>query len=145
MDLIPYQPFRDLEKMFDRWADNFHDMQLGDFPSIAEPRMDIYETKNKIVAELEMPGIDPKSVEVSVEDNVLKIEGKKEEKVEEKKKGYLRKEIRSGYLRRMAVLPAEVKTDKAKAEFENGLLKIEIPKAKTAKDNKRNIKVKYKD
>ncbi len=145
MDLIPYQPFRDLEKIFDKWAENFHDMQLGDFPSISEPRMDVYETKDNIVAEVEMPGIDPKSVSVSVEDNLLKVEGKKQEKVEEKKKGYLRKEIRSGYLRRMVLLPAEAKVGKAKAEFKNGLLKVEIPKAKVTKANKKNIKVKYKD
>jgi HSP20 family protein len=144
MDLIPYQPFRDLEKMFDKLAEDFHDVQSKDFASIIEPKMDIYETKNDIVTEIEMPGIDPESLNVFIEGDVLKVEGRKEETKEERKKGYFKKEIKSGYLRRMASLPSEVKADKAKAEFENGILKIEIPKAKETKAKKKDIKVKYK-
>lgn len=144
MELIPYHPFRDLEKFFDKWVSDLHALELADFPAIGQPKMDIYETKDKVKAEIEMPGIDPKTIDVSVEDNILRVEGKKEEKVEEKKKGYYKKEIKSGYLRRIASLPAEAQGEKAKAEYDNGMLKIEIPKAKKAAKKAKKVKVKIK-
>jgi len=144
MDLIPYSHFRDMEKFFDRWLSRLHEGDWFEFPAIESPKMDVYETKDKVVAEIEMPGIDPKTIDVSVEDNVLKVEAKKEEKLEEKKKGYYRKEIKSGYLKRITVLPAEAEAGKAKATYENGILKVELPKAKKAKPKKKSIKVAIK-
>ncbi len=135
MDLIPYSPFRDMDDFFDEW--------LGS-PVIGEPKMDVYEKKEGLVAEVEMPGVDPKTIEVSVENNFLKIEGKKEEKKEEKKKGYYRKEIKSGYLKRMILLPEEAEQGKVKAKYENGVLKIEIPKSKKARAKKKTVKVEIK-
>lgn len=143
MALIPYRPFRDLEEFFDEWLDHFKEWTLPEFSMIEEPRMDIYEKGDKIFAEVEMPGIDPSSINVSVEDNLLKIEAKKEEKKEKKGKGYYRKELRSGYLRRVVTLPAKVKGEAAKATYENGVLTIEIPKVKEEK-SKKTIKVTIK-
>jgi len=143
MALIPYRPFTDLEELFDEWIDHFREWTLPEFPMIEEPRMDIYEKQGKIFAEVEMPGIDPASINVSIEDNLLKIEAKKEEKKEKKEKGYYRKELRSGYLRRVVTLPAKVKGEAAKATYENGVLTIEIPKVKEEK-SKKSIKVTIK-
>lgn len=142
MTLIPYNPFREIEKFFEDWASRFDELAIPEFSLIEEPRMDIYEKDDKIVAEIAMPGVDPKSIEVSIEDDVLKVEAKKEEKVEEKKKNYYRKEIKAGYLKRMVSLPVPVKSEEAQASYQNGILKIEIPKKEEKKEKAKKIPVK---
>ncbi len=139
-----YNPFREIEKAFDDWASQFSELSLVDMAHIEEPRIDLYEEKDKLVAEIEMPGIDAKSINVSIEDNLLKIEAKKEEKKEEKRKGYYKKEIKSGYLKRVVSLPVDVKGDKARAEYKNGVLKIEMPKKEAKKTKSQKIKVEVK-
>jgi len=140
----PYNPFKEIEKIFDEWASQFNELSLPELLKIEEPRIDLYEQNDKLVAEIEMPGIDPKTIDVAIEDNLLKVEAKKEEKKEEKKKGYYKKEIRSGYLKRMIALPVEVKGEKAKASYKNGVLRVEMPKieAKIAKEKKIKVDIK---
>ncbi len=142
MALIRYNPYRDIERFFDEWAAKFDELAFPEISLIEEPKMDIYEKNGKLVAEIAMPGVDPKSIDVSVEDNVLRVEAKKEEKVEEKKKNYYRKEIKAGYLKRMVALPVEVVDKKAKATYQNGVLKIEIPKKEEKKKKTKKVPVK---
>jgi HSP20 family protein len=144
MTLIPYNPFRELEHFFEEWASKFNELTFPEFLAIEEPKMNVYEKDGMLIAEIEMPGIDPKSIDVSIENNVLKVEGKKEEKVEEKKKGYYRKEIRSGYLKRVVALPCEVISDKAQASYQNGILTVEVPKVKEKAKKSKKIKVNVK-
>ena len=144
MALIPYDPFRELERFFDEWASRFHEVTFPEGLRIEEPRADVYEKDGKIYAEIEMPGIDPKNIEVSIENNVLRVEGKKEEKKEEKKKGYYRKEIRAGYFKRLIALPEEVEAGKAQAKYENGVLIVEVPKKALQKPKSKKIEVKVK-
>lgn len=141
MPLIPWRPFWELDKWFEE--EDF----FPAFPvlKIKEPKMDIYEEGNNVIAEIEVPGIDPNKIEVSVKDNVLKIEGGEEKKEEEKKKGYYRKEIRKGYFKRIATLPTEVIEGKAEAVYQDGILKVIIPKLKAKKAEKpKKIKIKVK-
>jgi HSP20 family protein len=142
MALVPYNPFRDIERFFDEWASRFDALAFPEISLIEEPKMDIYEKNGSLVAEIAMPGIDPKTIDVSVEDNILKVEAKKEEEKEEKKKNYYRKEIKAGYLRRMVSLPVEVVGEKAKATYQNGVLKIEIPKKEEKKGKRKKVPVK---
>ena len=135
MSLIPYHPFWDLDKWFFE----------GRKPLMKTPRVDIYETDKEVVAEVGLPGIDPKDIDIEVEENILKIEAKSEKKKEEKKKGYYRKELSKGYYRRIVPLPVEVVSEKAQASCQDGVLKITIPKAKPKKVKKtKKIKVKVK-
>ena len=142
MALIPYNPFRDIERFFDEWATKFDELAFPEISLIEEPKMDIYEKDGKLIAEIAMPGVDPKTINVSVEDNVLKVEAKKEEKVEEKEKNYYRKEIKAGYLKRMVALPVDVVGEKAKATYQNGVLKIEVPKKEEKKKKAKKVPVK---
>ena len=135
-----------MERWFDEewpdvWAWPRH--RLRRFARMRAPRMDIYETDKDVVAEVELPGIDPKNINVEVQDNILKVEAKGEEKKEEKKKGYYRKEISAGYYRRAVPLPAEVLGNKAQADYKEGILKVTIPKARSQKE-KKAIKIKVK-
>ncbi len=142
MALIPYRPpFKDLEDWFEDW--DFPRFPIT--PVIKEPRMDIYEEGNNVVAEIETSGIDPTKLEVSIKNNILRVEGKEEEKKEEKKRGYYQKEIRRGYFKRIASLPVEVLGDKAEAVCEDGILKVMIPKARPAAEKpEKKIEVKVK-
>jgi len=132
MPLIPYHnPFWDLENFFEE-----------DHLTVRSPRMDIYETEREVIAEVELPGIDPKDTNVEVQENTLKVEAKGKEKKEEKKKGYYRKEMSGQYYKRVVPLPVEVIGKKAKASYKDGILKISIPKARPKKEKKGGFKVK---
>ena len=149
MPIIPWRPFGDMDKWFgEEWPEEWslERPRLGRrfFPMIRTPRMDIYEKDNNVVAEVELPGVDSKNVEVEVKDNVLNIQAKTEEKKEEKGKGYFRREISTGFFKRSVPLPVEVIGEKAEASFKEGILKVIIPKAKQKKEKKKGIKIKVK-
>jgi len=142
MPLIPYRPFWDIDRWFEEeWPERW----FPRLPMMRAPKMDIYEDNGNVVAEVELPGVGPKNIEVEVKDNVLKVEAKMEKKKEEKKKGYYRKELSRGYYKRAVPLPVEVIGEKAEASFEGGMLKVVIPKRKPAKKEKeKKIKIKAK-
>ena len=106
------------------------------------PAVDIYQDKNNVIVETPLAGVDPEKVNIYVENDVLKIEGKSEHKSEIDEKNYYRKEVRYGSFYRSVALPTHVKADKAEAIFENGMLKVVIPKAEEVKP--KTIKVKTK-
>ncbi len=105
------------------------------------PAVDVYETKDSVVVETPLAGIDPKDVKVEMEGNMLVIfgESKKEREVDEK--NYYRKECRSGSFHRALRMPTSVDANKIKAEYENGVLKITAPKQKKEKSHKIEVKI----
>jgi HSP20 family protein len=141
MSLIPWRPFADLDKFFsdDDWL-------LPVFPrtDLTKPAMDLRETDKEVIAELEIPGFDPEKIEVSVEDGVLKVKGTMDEKKEEKEKGYWRREIRRGSFERRIALPVAVKENETQATYENGILKITMPKVEAKPSTKVKVQVKAK-
>lgn len=146
MAIIPWRSFNDLEKWFEEdWRNlsEFPERAIFPISEIKTPRLDVYEEDGNIVAEVELPGVDPKDIDVEVKDNYLKVEARKEEKKEEKKKGYFRKEISKGYYKRIVPLPEEVKEEKAEAVYKNGILRVVIPKVEKERE-KKGVKVKVK-
>ncbi|MBD3311520.1 MAG: Hsp20 family protein [Candidatus Magasanikbacteria bacterium] len=137
-----WDPFEEMEAMMNRLPSNYNKstMQKGFVPAI-----DVYEEKNNVVIEAPLAGIRPEDVDVSVEKGVLTLQGesKKEHEVEEK--NYYRKEMRSGSFYRQVALPAPVKEDKIKAEFEDGVLKITCPKAEPSKAKKVQVRISKKE
>lgn len=127
MSLIPWSPFLDTFESLEKGVQNF------------VPAIDVYEEKDNVVVEATLAGIRPQDVEINVHDDVLSIEGKRETSSEIDEKNYYRKEVRSGSFHRSIVLPASVQADKAQADFENGLLKVILPKE--AKAKVKNIKI----
>ena len=90
--------------------------------------------------EAELPGLSDNDIELNVEDNILTLSSKKEESTEEKMDGYLIRERRNHEFARTFVLPKDVERDKVKAEFNNGLLVVSIPKKPEAKPRKIDVK-----
>jgi HSP20 family protein len=143
MSLIPYRPFWNLDSFFneDEWPENIFSKNQ----TIKIPRLDIFETEKEVVAEIELPGVDPKNIDVEIKDNALIIEIKREDKKEEKEKGYYKKELSRDYHKRAIPLPVEVKEEKTKADYKEGILKIVMPKVKPIKrEDKKGVKVKIR-
>lgn len=113
---------------------------LGD--SHKYPVLDVFETKEDIVVKASLPGVKPEDVDVSVADNVLTIKGEFKQEEEAKDKNYLRQERRYGSFSREFTLPVEVKSEKAEATFENGVLTLKLPRSETAKPKQIKIKAK---
>lgn len=127
---------------------NFGDIdRYFDDPSLARlssfvPAIDVYQTKDEVVVEAPLAGIDPEQVSISIENDVLAIEGKAEHKSEVDEKNYYRQEVRYGAFHRAVALPTAVNGDKATATYEKGVLKIVIPKEERAKPKTVKVEVK---
>ena len=105
------------------------------------PPIDLAETEDKLTVKAEIPGIDPKEVEISVKDNILHIKGEKKEEKEEKGKNYYRMERRYGCFSRSINLPSSVDTNKVTAEYKNGVLEIALQKKEEVKPKQISVKV----
>src|SRR3989339_983838 len=138
MSIIRWTPMLPAVDDIDRWFDDWPGMRgLSNFV----PALDVYQTKDEVVVETALAGIDPDKVNISIANDVLTIEGTAEHKSEVDEKNYYRKEIRSGSFHRSVALPAAVDGDRAKATYEKGVLKITIPKAERAKPKTVKVEV----
>jgi HSP20 family protein len=141
MRLIPWKPLLDSADDMELFMQPYQSL----FPSLHEgiiPPVDIYEKGNSLIVETPLAGVDPNKVDVNVEGGVLTIKGSMERKTEVDEKNYYRKEVRSGSVFRQIPLPVHVLGDKASAAYDQGMLKIDIPKAKS--EHKKTIKIEVK-
>jgi HSP20 family protein len=106
------------------------------------PHMDVTETDKEIVVEAELPGIDEKDVSLSLQDGVLTIRGEKKHERNEEKENYRMMERRYGSFQRSVQLPDTVDEDKIEATFNNGVLKVSLPKRPEAIGKHRKIPIK---
>ena len=146
MSISRWEPFREmmtLRQAMDRlFEDSFVRPSLGWIapPGAASLAVDMFETKDHVAVQVALPGVKPEQVEVSITGDTLTIQGESKDESEVKEENYLRKEQRYGSFCRSLTLPRGLKADKAEATFENGVLKLRIPKAEETKP--RTIKVK---
>jgi HSP20 family protein len=135
MALIPFRPF-DMDRFFEEaWSER----NFGGKEKV--PRVDVYEKEGNVVAKAELPGLKKEDIKIEVEDNYLKIETETKQEKEEANKDYYRKEIRSGYCQRIVSLPAEVIVEQARAKYEDGILKVVMPKAQPKEEKKRGTEI----
>jgi HSP20 family protein len=104
------------------------------------PAMDVYETEDKLVVTVELPGLSAEDVEVQVEDSTLTVNGKREFSSEVNEEHYHRIERRYGSFSRAVTLPPQVDPGKVDARFEAGVLTVEVAKAEKAKPKKIQVK-----
>jgi HSP20 family protein len=105
------------------------------------PSLDLSETKDALVVKLETPGIDPKDIHVSIEDQVLSVRGEKRQEKEERGKRFHRVECSYGAFARAVRLPAPVDAAKVAASYRNGVLTITLPKSAAAQETTVAIEV----
>jgi len=144
MAILKWDPFKDLQAIQDKIDRIFEESLRGrDIVSGGwTPAVDIYETDDAIVLEAELPGMNEKDIEVKVEDNVLSIKGERKFEQERKEENYYRMERYYGTFQRSFTLPSNIDTDKIKAEYKKGILKIEMPKKEQAKPKQIKVEVK---
>jgi HSP20 family protein len=147
-ELMNTHPFKDIEKTrseMDRLWDTFL-FGRPNTSGIAEeewqPAMDVAETESELVVNVEIPGMDPEDIDVSLSEGTLLIKGEKKPEEEEKEADYHLIERSYGTFIRSIPLPAEVQSEKISASYKNGILTIVLPKSEGAQ--KREIKVKVK-
>jgi len=123
MRLTPYSPFL-LDDWFEGHEQNF------------VPAIDVYQDNDNVIAETPLTGIDSEKVDISIENDVLSISGQSQHQSEVDEKNYYRKEVRYGAFHRSVALPASVDGAKAEASYDDGILKVVIPKEERAKPKK---------
>lgn len=106
------------------------------------PAIEMYEKDNNFVVKAELPGVKKEDVDISVAGDTLTIKGQRKASKEVKDEDYYRCETHYGSFTRSIVLPAAVDAKKVEASYENGVLEIQVPKAKEAMPTKVEIKVK---
>ena len=146
MALVRYEPWN----VFDKFQDELNRMGLG--RSIEEsdnsnivtshwrPAVDIKEEENRFLIIADLPGVDPKDIEITMEDGVLTIRGERLEESREEKEGYKRVERVSGTFYRRFSLPDSADADKIEAKGRNGVLEISLPKLEKVQPRKITVK-----
>ncbi|MEZ5852558.1 MAG: Hsp20/alpha crystallin family protein [Hyphomicrobiaceae bacterium] len=138
-------PFSAMRAEFDRVFDNFLGRGFGGLPAFArsegltlQPSIDVRETDKELVVEAELPGLDEKDVNVTLNSGVLTLKGEKKSEREEKKDDYHLMERSFGSFQRSFRVGDTVDADKVTAAFANGVLKVTMPKkAEAVKAEKR--------
>jgi HSP20 family protein len=118
-----------LDDSFFRPGRSDDDLSLGTW----HPVVDMYDEDDRVVIKAELPGVDKKDIAVDVKDRVLTLSGERNYDNEVKEENYYRRERAYGKFQRAFSLPADVDSDKIKADFKDGLLKIEVPKPEKQK------------
>lgn len=133
--LTPWTGVANLRQEMDRMLERMFDRKWDDFPAIGDwaPSMDLSETKDSLVAKIEVPGMDQRDIQVSLQENRLTIKGEKKQEKEDKDEQYHRVERSYGAFTRSVLLPVSVDASKVTATFKNGLLTVTMPKSQAAK------------
>jgi HSP20 family protein len=145
-ELVRWEPFREVSRLrreMDRVFDDFFGpRRWGLIPWEGEwtPLMDVAETADQVVVKAEIPGIEPKEIDISLSGDVLTVKGEKKSEREEKKENYHLVERNYGAFSRSVTLPAAVDPDKIEAKYDKGVLTITCPKKEGAKPKQIEIK-----
>lgn len=145
MAITRWDPFRDVMTLQNRMNSLFRDFAGdGDSPMATAsfvPAVDIYEDDKKVVLKLEVPGMEEKDLDVSVENNTLTVRGERKFEKEEKEENFHRIERRYGTFYRAFTLPQTVDTEHVDASYQAGVLKLELKKKPEAQPKQIKVNV----
>jgi HSP20 family protein len=131
-----------LREAMDRLFDDAFTRPLSVSGVSGMPSIDLYQTEDDVVVKADLPGLKAEDVHISITADVLTLSGEFNQETGQKEVTYHIREHRQGMFERSIMLPTDVQTDKAKADFENGILTIVLPKAEAVKPKTINIKAK---
>jgi len=145
MTLVNYRPFNAESDDLPSGLRLFHDSVARMFsePSARPwtPGVDILESENDLVLKADVPGVDPKNIDISMENGTLTLKGERKFENSETHQGYHRIERSYGSFARSFALPDTVDVEKVKADFKNGVLTVTLPKKEVAKPRAVKIEV----
>ncbi len=145
--LVNTHPFREIEKTRteeDKLWDTFY-WGVPEKSNVREepewlPSVDMAETRNEVIVNMEIPGIDPQNIDIFLGEGVLTVKGERKQKAEEGEETYHVVERRYGAFTRSIPIPGGIKYGKASASYKNGVLRVVLPKS--AESKKKEIKIK---
>jgi HSP20 family protein len=141
-------PLVALRSEMDRLFDTFLREPFGsiDWPFVGQgkwsPTVDVAESDEEVVVRVELPGIDPKDLDVSVSGSQLVLSGEKKESTENEGKDFYHSESRYGSFRRSVRLPEGIDTQNVDAQYANGVLTMRLKKTPSAVPKRIEVKVK---
>ncbi len=148
MAVTRWDPFREVASLQNRMNSLFQDFsrnQGGENELLTTggfvPPVDVYEDEHKIVLKLEVPGIKQDEIDVRLENNTLTVRGERKFEKEEKEENFHRIERRYGSFYRAFTLPSTVDSENVKAQYDAGVLKLELNKRAEAKPKQIKIGV----
>ncbi|MDR5708846.1 MAG: Hsp20/alpha crystallin family protein [Armatimonadota bacterium] len=152
MSILRWDPIRELrtmrrtlERLLDEFVEGFGtELEIPERRLEAEvwrPAVELYETDTDVVVRAALPGVDPKSIDVQVDDRSMTLAAERREEREERGRSYHRREMRYGRFERTLPLPVEVKPDQARATYRDGVLEVRVPKAEAAQARKVRVEV----
>ena len=148
MSIMRWRPRRDLvsirdemNNLFDSFSSGWPEPRKGLLEGEWAPSVDVAETDDEITVTAELPGVKQEEVDITITDDVLTLKGEKKEEKEVKEKNYHRIERSYGSFQRSIGLPTGVQADKAKATYEDGILRVTVPKVQEAKPKQIKIDV----
>jgi HSP20 family protein len=146
-ELNRWRPFGDLTTLRDE-MDRLWGRFIRDWPAPIRregagqwlPTVDVSETPKEVVVEAEIPGMDPKDIDISLQGSKLTLRGQRKQEKKEEGKNYHRVERTYGTFSRTIQLPAEVDASKVNATYKNGVLRVNMPKSKEETVKKIEVK-----
>jgi HSP20 family protein len=144
MAITRWDPFREVVALQNRVNSLFRDLNESEGTAATAsfvPAVDIYEDDKKVVLKLEVPGIDEKDLDVSIENSTLTVKGERKLEKEEKEENFHRIERRYGSFFRAFTLPRTVDTENVNASYNAGILRLELLKKPEAQPKQIQIKV----
>jgi HSP20 family protein len=144
MNVVRWNPFNEmslLQNQMNRLFDTALQGWPGDSNGTTQwtPAADIYESENELIVNLDLPGVNPKMVDIRVENNVLSIRGERQFEESQTKDSFHRVERSYGPFGRSFTLSTPVDADKIRASYKSGVLSITLPKAEAAKPKRIQI------
>lgn len=144
-NIVRFEPMKEMVRMsdaMDRLFENIYGHGWVDSDLFGSPSVDMYQTENEVIVKASLPGIKAEDIQISVVGDVLTLRGEISSDNEVKEAMYHIRERRSGSFSRSLPLPSPVQSEKAKAEFENGVLTLTLPKAEEMRPKTITVKAK---
>jgi HSP20 family protein len=138
MALIRWEPFREIDSLqreMNRLFDSLTPSENSGGRSIDFiPAAEMHETPHSVELKLEVPGLEAKDLDVRVTEQAVAVSGERRSETKTEQGGMTRSEFRYGKFQRVIPLPARVKQDQVKADYNNGVLSLSLPKAEDEKN-----------
>ena len=128
-----FPPVWDIQNEINRVFDNLWGPEESKLRGMWSPAVDIAETRDEIVVSADLPGLEKENIKVNVENNVLTFSGERKQETKTEESNVHRLERSYGFFSRSFALPATVKSDKIKAAYKDGVLRLMLPKVEEAK------------
>ena len=144
-NIVRWNPVMEMAGMrdqMDRIFEDFFSRNPISYEGYGVIDLDMMQTDNNVIVKASIPGVKPDDINISITGDTLTIRGEIKFQDEVEDANYHLREIKHGSFARSVLLPSQVVSDKAKAEFENGILELTLPKAEEVKPKTITIKAK---